>query len=209
MASCCEIKNPVYFQRDYDRDARTDLGEPSLILRIAIAVLPFFALYQPFGKLIAISTDGSRSYNSFKAAIAAYNSGNFSKEVLKTTLAVIALSSSVFMHPLGLFITTFSDLIQDVNLSYENGEIFSSLNLKTLHTFLYLIVMMYGSLEIISLSLLIQIIIEIIRTREEYNKGNHNIEMISHLLMAVVRVFQEIPNLGKLADKWDSRQRSL
>ena len=79
----------------------------SLICRVFYVALPFIALHQPFGRCITVAMDSIRSVSSFGLLAGKRNC----KELLKTCVAVSALAGTIFMHPLGLCISTLYDLI--------------------------------------------------------------------------------------------------
>jgi hypothetical protein len=82
---------------------------------------------------------------------------------------------------------------------WHNREAFYAMLSMSQHLF-YLGTMLIGSLEIIALSMLINMAIEICRSKKEFQKG-HLLEGTSHLIMSTVRFFQSVPYMEKVAYK--------
>lgn len=95
------LKPPAYYAPD-DRISTKN----SLAARCFYAALPFLALHKPFGRIITLSVDSLKTVSSFQQLADKKNS----KELLKTAIAVSALGGTIFMHPVGLCISTLYDL---------------------------------------------------------------------------------------------------
>jgi endonuclease/exonuclease/phosphatase family metal-dependent hydrolase len=179
-----------------------------LAIRIFYAALPFIALQKPLGRIITLTTDSIKSFTSLSNLAKKKDT----KELLKTIIAISALVSTIFMHPLGLCISTLQDLGCDIATLLNqfqmcsNQEILYSLLSITQHLF-YLGTMIAGSLEIIALSMLINMAIEACRSKKEFQKGNL-LEGASHLLMSLVRFSQTVPYIEKIAYTHDIKGKN-
>lgn len=181
----------------------------SLPLRIFYVALPFIALHKPFGRVITLTMDSIKTVSCFTQLIDKRNC----QELLKMAVATAALAGSLFLHPLGLCVSTLYDLGCDVTgvivlLQAGNAHeaIFKLLSM-TEHLF-YLWTMIAGSLEIIALSMLLNMAVEICRSKKEFQKGNL-IEGSSHLLMSLVRFSQAVPYIEKVAYKHEVKGKQL
>lgn len=107
-------------------------------------------------------------------------------------MGIIALAATFFAHPLGLGIATFYELIRQLPYAMHSGEAF----LNCLHHAAYLGVLMLGSIEIISVGLLLNMAMEALKAKGEWRKG-HVLETIAHLLMSGVRFGQSLPIMAE------------
>ncbi len=195
------LQSPIYYVPD-DGKLQHAKKEP-LALRVFYVALPFLALHQPFGRAITLTMDSIRTFSSFNQLINEKNS----LELLKTAVAIAALAGTIFMHPLGLCISTLYDLGCDITTiiaqfqTEHNQEALYAMLSMSQHLF-YLGTMLVGSLEIIALSMLLNMAIEICRSEKEFKKG-HLLEAISHLLISAMRFSQAVPYLEKVAYKHD------
>jgi endonuclease/exonuclease/phosphatase family metal-dependent hydrolase len=195
--SLSKIKFPAYYAPN-DGNIYHPVKD-SLAVRVLYAALPFITLHKPFGKVITLTLDSLRVFSSLNQLFKNLKSP---LQLLKTVLTVTALVSTIFLHPVGLFISSLYDLSFDLIALLTRGvslELFSHLVSLTDH-FFYLATMLTGSFEIIALSLLLNMFFEIFRSREEFKKG-HIIEGLSHLIMSVVRGAQSLPYLEKATSK--------
>lgn len=174
-----------------------------LIVRIFYAVLPFIVLHKPFGKVITFTMDLIRSVTSFNQLLEKKDS----KKLLETIVAISALAGTIFAHPLGLCLSTLYNIGCDLIAAITqlqmrcNQEALNSLLFMTEH-FFYLATMIFGSFEIIAMSMLLNMAVELCRSRKELQKGNL-LEFSSHLLMSMVRFCQAAPHIEKIACKND------
>lgn len=195
------LQDPAYYAPD-DSNI-THNKKDSLIVRIFYAALPFIALYKPFGQVITFTMDSIRTVTSFNQLLEKKES----KKLLKTIVAVSALVGPILAHPLGLCISTLYNLGCDLTAVIaqlqmgSNQEALNSILSMTEHLF-YLATMVAGSLEIIAISMLLNMVVEICRSRKELQKG-HLLECSSHLLMSMVRFCQVAPHIEKIAYKHD------
>ena len=79
------LKSPAYYAPD-DQNIRPVQNE-SVVTRIFYADLPFAALHQPFGRIITLVMDTTRTCSSFSQLVEKQNY----KELVKTSVAVVRL----------------------------------------------------------------------------------------------------------------------
>lgn len=188
---------PAYYHRDYEQDLPKAGEDDSYAKRITLTALPFIALYRPAGWILSLSMDSLRGIVSFSETATALHQADaitMMRSVLKTGLAVAALAATILMHPVGLLVTTGSDLF---TYSFQSGTAlyhgdYSSFlehagNLA--NSGVYFAMLTTNSLALIILSLSIQLGVEGYKTLKEL-KNEHYIELTGHLLMACLRASQ-------------------
>lgn len=198
-----QLHSPAYYAPE-DGNSQ-DVRKHSLVTRAFYAVLPFIALHKPLGRIITLTMDSSRTVSSASQLLEKKDG----KAALKTVIAITALAGTVFMHPLGLCVATLHDLIS--NLPEAITQLLAGNVQGLILTFqhgLYLGTILIGSVEIIAISLLLSMTIEICRSRKEFQQG-YLLEGISHLLMSIVRFGQSIPYMTKVAEKNNLRSKPL
>ena len=185
-----KIQLPTY----YDSSEPGVLGQSdSLAVRVFCASLPFIALYQPLGRLMILGSGCTRSILSFQELMQSPDK----EKLLRTTLAVVGVGATFFMHPLGLCIASLYDLGCDVHALLANPKDWTLL-LSCLHHSLYLGTMLMGNTEVIGASLVFSMALELVRSRKEFQNGRL-LEGSAHVLMALVRGAQSLPYLEKAA----------
>lgn len=189
------LSSPAYYPSN--EGSSQELKKHSLIARAFYAALPFIALHKPFGRIITLTMDSTRTVFSFSQLIEKKDS----KAALKTIIAIAALAGTFFMHPLGLCIAALSDLISHLPEAIAQLQVGDLQGLiLILQQGLYLGTIVIGSVEIIAISLLLSMAIEIYRSRKEFQQG-YLLESISHLLMSIVRCAQSIPYMARAAEQ--------
>ncbi len=197
------LRPPAYYAPD-DGNSQ-DVGKHSLVTRAFYAVLPFIALHKPFGRIITLTMDSTRTVSSFSQLLERKDG----QAALKTIIAIAALAGTIFMHPLGLCIATLYDLISNLPEAITQLQAGNLQGLiLTFQHGLYLGTIVIGSVEIIAISLLLSMAIEIYRSRKECQQG-YLLEGISHLLMSIVRLGQSIPYMAKGAEQNNLRSKQL
>jgi len=202
-----KLIEPSYYQ--------SSLYEPELAIkkplstRVFFAALPFIALHKPFGRAVTFTADAIKIVSSFNELV----NEKDAKRIVQAAVAVSALAGTFFMHPLGLCISTLHDLgfdLSEVMLQLQAGntqEAIYSVFLAVQHL-LYLGTMVVGSLEIVALSMLFNMAIEVGRSKQEFQKGNI-LEGSSHMLMSLVRFSQAVPFMEKSMFKHNMAGKEL
>ncbi|NGX26625.1 MAG: hypothetical protein K940chlam6_00550 [Chlamydiae bacterium] len=201
------LRVPDYFHREYENDLpkqETETEYTSQALRIAKVGLPFIALYQPFGRALASGLGTARTLTNFSQCCTADDFQKLSWSVLQTCLALASVVGTVFLHPMGMFITTFSDIAENSHGIYQamaDGEMSAAAKqtMRVANNSLYLALMLSGSVQLQLASLALQVIIEGSSSIEEFNKGNI-LETVGHLGMSMIRMNQSYHRLGILQE---------
>jgi len=203
--------NPPYYHREYSNDIDIPQEESENIYkRVTLVALPFLSLYKPLSFPISLGMGATRVYTSVSQLFSNIQSGDARKiafDVLQTTIAVIALASTIFAHPMGMIVTTAQDIIfelSDLVQSLQKGESEASLVAltKIINNLFYLALMCRGGLELSIVSLALQAITLLISSRDEFKKG-HSLEACGNLLMAAVRVHHGYSQFKLLQRQWE------
>lgn len=203
--------NPSYYHREYSNDVDSShQGSLSLCKRVTLAALPFLSLYKPLNLPISLAMGATRVVTSVHQLMGAIQSGdgkNISFDLLQTTIAVIALTSTIFAHPVGMIVTTSQDIIFELNdllHALQNGDLEASITslTKIINNALYLALICHGGLELSIVSLAMQSITLVVSARSEFKKGNL-LEAFGNLLMAAVRINQGYSQFNLLQRQWE------
>ncbi|MCL6755631.1 MAG: hypothetical protein M3A24_00400 [Candidatus Rhabdochlamydia oedothoracis] len=181
----------------YDLDLPEALGEDSKLRRIAMAIIPFVALYRPVGTALSLGMGSCRVIGHLKLALDHEGKKEWkslSKEVAQTTLAIVSLTSSILNIKMGQLLTcsidtaqgTYSIIYYTLKGKYDRA---TEETLQTLASGLYVAFTLTGSLEIILLSVLFQTALQLYQMKEEISK-EHYIEAAAKLGMAAMRLNQ-------------------
>jgi endonuclease/exonuclease/phosphatase family metal-dependent hydrolase len=204
----------------YNRDYRNDLYLPTTPVeeqaappsalsdyakRVALVALPFLSLEPVCRFPISVAMGACRVGNS---GYKAWHSTS-AKEVVGLGISVIAFTSTLLHHRIGIIVTTIQDILIEINTiaqkiresSISLEEILKSL-FKILNHLIYLALISVGGLEISIAAFLMQAIISLIQSRDEFKKGRW-IEGFAHLLMAGIRVHESYLQYQQLERKWE------
>lgn len=192
------LKHTLYTPDVYNRRFENDLPkEESMPKRIALAALPFIALYRPAGAFLSVGMGTCRIVTHIKGALSAEQEKawkQMSKELLQTTLASLTLASTLFNFSIGTLVNTTVDTAQGTVTLLQHlhqGE-YSKAAEEALHTFangLYLSYMASGGLELMLAFSLVQALIAIVQARAEFAQGRY-IEGGAKTIMASLRLHQ-------------------
>ncbi len=209
------LQNPLYFHREYKNDfpeVQKNRDLTSGALRIGKVALPFIALYQPFGRTLACGLSASRAINTLGECFSAKDYQDLSWAMLSTGLALGSVAGTIFLHPLGMLITTLSDIGMNLNHVYgaiSRGEMLEAgkETMRVANNSFYLAMMVTGSVQLQLASVALQVIVEGSASYEEFNKDNL-LEAAGHLGMSMVRMNQSYRQLGQLQQKWKAESIS-
>ncbi len=201
--------NPPYSHREYSHDLPQE-DSSNIYKRVTLVALPFLSLYQPLNLPISLGMGSTRIWTSTNQLMNDIQSGDCKKisfDLLQTTVAVIALASTIFAHPIGRILTTSQDIIfelSDLIQSLQNGDTEASLIslTKIINNAFYLALLCHGGLELSIVSFVMQAITLVISSREEFKKG-HGLEGYGNLLMVAVRLIQGYSQLKLLQRQWE------
>ncbi len=203
--------NPPYDHREYANDTG-NLGKEysSMYGRVFFVALPFISLYKPLSLPVSLGMGGLRAITSTGQLLESIQADGYKKisfDVLQATIAVIALASTIFAHPMGMIITTSQDIIFELKdlvcfLQEKNLEKAVISLTKITNNAFYLALICRGGLELAVVSFAMQAITLVISSREEFQKGNR-LEACGNLLMAAVRVRQGYSQFKLLQRRWE------
>jgi exopolyphosphatase/guanosine-5'-triphosphate,3'-diphosphate pyrophosphatase len=163
------------------------------VTRLGKVLLPFLSLYKPLSQPMAIASgslkviaSGSQIFNSTKEELP--------QQLLQTSIATVALASTILAHPLGMLVTTGEDLAIELRSLYRNLK--TGDHIKTaencaniLNNTLYLGVLMYGSMQIAIASFALQTLLGLYHSHSEFKEGNY-LEAAGHFAMAMFKANQ-------------------
>lgn len=203
------IQNPRFYQREYEHDLSADFENETLenIQRAALIALPFLSLIGPLEQAISIGCSTARtSISTFSLVTDLMDGGEHAYEFLfNLALSVASVAGTVFLNPIGIFITTSHDIYLDGKKLYTHiteeqyAEIAIDL-VNLLANCAYLGTMVYGSLEVQIAALALQILVELATALEEYFAERYY-EAGAHLAMGAIRSIQIIPYVQLLQRK--------
>jgi len=201
--------HPPSYCGEYSNSIDPSYEEPSnLYKRVALVALPFLSLYKPLSLPISLGRRTVRVITSTNQLISSIQSGKkISFDLLQTTIAVIALASTIFAHPIGMIVTTSQNIIFELsNLSHslQNRDWEASLVsiTKIIDNIFYLALISRGGLEIAIISRVMKAITLIVSSRKEFKKG-HLLEVGGNLLMATIRIHQGYSQFKVLQQQWE------
>lgn len=190
------VSTPDTYHRRYDLDWE-GVEEPSKIKRVALATLPFLALYRPMASVISLGMGSFRAISHFNLGLIYEQNrdwGRFCKEIGEMALAVFAISATILSFAVGLAIITAIDTgkgalytaqacwNQEWNKAGEEA-------LQTLASGFYLAFMATGALEVILVSTLIQAVVCLYQARGEIAEKRF-LEAAAKIGMAGIRLGQ-------------------
>ena len=166
------------------------LGEVSK--RVAIAALPFIALYRPAGVVLSVGMNGTRAFSHLQKLFLAEESGTWREYISeggKATLAILALAATVYGVAFALLITTSFDLIQTIqSVCAGNGDLIEE-GLQGLSSACYLGFMLAGGLEAMLVFSLLQGLCSFYQAKNEF-KEKRWIEVIAKIGLGFLRMKQ-------------------
>lgn len=206
------LKTPAYFHREYENDfptsSKSDPEVPSLASRTVKTALPFIALYQPFGKALAGGLGTMRVITTLGECFDAKDYQKLTWAMFNTCLAIGSVAGTIFLHPIGMLITTLSDIGMNAHHVYgaiQRGELFEAgkQTMRIANNSFYLAMLMTGSAQLQLASLAIQVLVEGSSSYEEFS-NDHWLEAVGHLGMTAIRMNQSYQQFGILQKKWEA-----
>jgi hypothetical protein len=190
------IKHSVFTPDTYHRRYEHDVeGGNELMQRVALAALPFVALYRPAGMALSLSLGGCRAFSHLSAALSYQQESRWNEMGVQLSLsgaAVLSVAGAVFHFGVGLLVTTLLDIGQglyQMRSLEEAGQVAAS--------GLYLGFMVTGTLEVILLSTVVQGLVALAQARKEWHEG-HYIEAGAKVALASVRGYQGLEYQKKI-----------
>lgn len=207
---------PAYYHRQYENDLKEiNPGNPywQLCKRVALVALPFISLYKPLGSLLSIGMNITRTFSCITLTFQAFATGDrqvIGAALFQTAIATASIAEAIFSSTAGMVITSGHDVVISLYeilqhiASGDYQQAFEGL-LQLTNNSLYLAMLLYGSLEIIALSMLAQMLLGLYKSQSEFRSGCI-LEGISQMAMAGIRAYQMQPQLKMLKFKWDQQK---
>lgn len=186
------VFTPDSYHRRYEHDVE---GGNELIQRVALAALPFVALYRPAGMALSLSLGSCRAFSHLSAALSCQQEARWDEMGVQLALsgaAVLSVAGAVFHFGVGLLVTTLLDIGQGL---YQMQSVEEGVQL--LASSLYLGFIVTGALEAILLSTVVQGLIALTQARKEWREG-HYIEAGAKVALASVRGYQGLQYQKKI-----------
>lgn len=207
------INYPILHHRDYSRDVPQTITDatgwnwPQKV----IAALPLLALHRSCRTPLSMVLSGSRLIIQMKATLNAVESRDATQAVCQffhSCLTTAAFGFLFFQPVLSYTITSFSDLINHVDefkTSICIGDTWNACHAfsKGMLDGLFLASLLYGSIEIIVLSAIIQIVLELIDSGKHFSNGNY-FEGLCQGILAAAHLNQAIPQFRLLQWKYET-----
>jgi hypothetical protein len=176
--------------------------------RVALVALSFASLHPRTSPLISVSMGTIRGASCIFSYLRCKDNKASTKAstLLHVTLAVVSVAGTLFKHRLGLGITAGHEaLLNGYALGYSlwMRDLHSALanSLLLANNSLYIATLFYCSLEIVFISLALQILVQGYKAYQEFRKGN-SLEGYAHLLTGVIRLYQNFLSVEILLLKW-------
>lgn len=208
------LEQPSFYHRQYENDfGNKDVHEKGFFnqaLRVTQVALPFLSLYKPISQPLTIVLGAARTVSCVSQLIEAIKKGERTKiafAMLQTALTVASLACTIFVHPLGMLISTGHDLMLNIiqlieAIQKEDYKKALEVGAQILNNCLYLALFFTSAPEILIVSTGVQILLGLYQSHEDFNKGNY-LEGIGHLLMAGIRTHQLHSQVMELKMKWE------
>jgi hypothetical protein len=184
------LHEPPSFERQFQKDlpAIAPNDWKYAAERVVLVALPFISLYRPAGAVLGVVMGATRVLTHLQGVLL-YGTG---EEAGQLGLSTIALTTAVYDSTLGHFVVITFDSLDS---AYQMGcYAFKGEYSKAMGNFLQLsgsslglAVMCIGSLELILLSVLFQVAINLYQSRDEFQKGRY-LEGFAKLAMASIRI---------------------
>lgn len=189
------VFNNSYLNLEKTREFLEEKLDPSITNRVLIASLPFFGLYAPFGKAIFVVKTGIRVF-SYSEEYQNTESLFFKRWIFtKGCVATMTIGNLFFNSKKAMVVSSVSDILESLNdIVYKQGLSEKSLSfLNVMNSTASIGLLLCPSLEVLFLSLSMQIIFELAHALNEGQKESRGIEMAARLLMTGIKGRQALP----------------
>lgn len=185
-AKVSDYKSFIY-ARDYTNDIASGAH---LLKRVAVAALPFLSLHTSCRLPISLGMGSLRVWNT--------------ENGFQRSVAAVALIGTILQIRVGMVVTTIQDITIEANtlLAQDNWEDASKSLIKIFNNLVYLILISRGGLELSIASLMLQMVVNLLNSNDEFKKGRW-IEGCSNLMMAAVRLQQTHSQYRQLKRNWE------
>jgi hypothetical protein len=129
---------------------------------------------------------------TFMGSLRAWNSAG-RQEWGNTAISVAAVVVTFFNYPVGMAVTTVQDIIIQINKvrAAKNWEEAAKSLFKILNNLFFLALILRGGFELTIIAFLMQGVVNLIQSQDEFNKDRW-IEGVSNLLLGSIRLYQGI-----------------
>ncbi len=210
MSTAINSIKPIYLHRQYKNDVvEVENKTINRLQNVAIVALQLLAINKLHSRKISLLTGTTRSISYVKSLF--YNQHKdylkLSKELILTIIAIYALVSTIFYHPLGIVITSGQDILINLhniiqNLSSKEYSLALENLLYLANNSIYFVLIFYGSLELIIISLISQITINFYHFIKETKEG-HICESLIYVLILILRCALLNIEINMLNVKWN------
>ncbi len=192
------LRHALYLPDTYYRRYDLDLGSaPETVQRIALASLPFVALYRPAGFALSLGMNGARTLTHLQNALLSQDRRDWkgcAAETGQAAIAALSLAAAVSTQAAALFITTGWDTLHGAGASCQSlwkGEYSRALEevLQAFTSAAYLSFMATGALEAMVAFALFQGTVSLYQARHEIAQGRY-LEGCAKIAMGAIRLRQ-------------------
>lgn len=188
---------PTYYQRRFENDLPKEPeeeGTAQKTKRAFLIALPFLSLYRPLASTISLSMGTLRFSTKMIEVFDTESLPDGVHKIMQLGLATLAVIGTLYSFTLGMFVTTGADLtyamISFVDHVLQNEQMLAAEEfLQMISSILYLGIMVYGSLEIIIASILLQAIVSFYGAYKEWDHDRLP-EALAKTIMGMVRLYQ-------------------
>ena len=197
------LSEPCYYHLEYANNLSSSLRVTACLSsknfdrlnRATNISLLLSTLYQPlyFPASVGLGTMRAVS-NMLQLVSSIQNENNIGSQAVQTSFAVASLAGTVFMHPLGMLLTTAQDLYIDVSklaLAMEESDYKKAIEISAsiISNGMYMTLFFHGGAELAITSLCMHILIEAYRAHIELKEG-HYTAAAEHITLAALRGVQ-------------------
>jgi len=188
---------PTYYQRRFENDLPKTPEEESTsqkTKRAFLIALPFLSLYRPFGSALSLSMGTLRFSTKMIEVLDADSLPDGAHKIMQLGLATLAVIGTLYNFTLGMMVTTGADFTYAFvacveHLLQNEQKLAAEEFLQMISSLLYLGIMVYGSLEIIIASILLQAIVTFYQAYKEWDHERLP-EALAKTIMGMVRLYQ-------------------
>lgn len=174
--------------------------------RIAVLVPPFLSLYAPAGRVIHVGVHAVTSVDSLVKFSNSKQLGQASDLFCRASLAAASVFFALTGRMYSMGVTVLGEMILDMHdlwgaYQMNNKRNAADLSFSLCSSALYAGMLFTGLPEVILTALVLQAVIELKHSREEFQEGKQ-LEGYAHLALSMVRAFQAIPSAKLTYTKW-------
>ncbi len=207
------INYPILYQRDYSRDFPQPIKDATSWHwpQRATAALPLLSLHRSCRVPLSMALSGARVITQMAATLKAVKRKDMTQAVYQffhSCLTTAAFGFLFFQPVLSYAVTSFSDLINDMNelktfASIGDGWGACNAFSKGMLDGLFLASILYGSIEIVAVCATIQIVLELYNSGKHFKNGDY-FEGFCQGILAAAHLKEAIPQYKLLQWKYET-----